>query len=150
MTKKCVQLASSMRQSCGWNDPTECFAAFIVTLTGFTATFSSGVTSGLCLPVIFLGASERHVPSFSLLVTLTVGMLQWNSEKIGIRKERKCYKETMRSQTRYEWENVFFLKREREDDELSIGKGQSVIKTQWRWREGMVIDCLVSPHAPVT
>lgn len=45
-------------------------------------------------------------------------------------RERKCYKETRRSQTRYAWENVFFKKREREDDELSIGKGQSVIKTQ--------------------
>lgn len=47
-----------MRQSCGQEDPTEDCAAFIVTLPGLTATYSSGVTSVLCLAVILLGVSE--------------------------------------------------------------------------------------------
>lgn len=60
----------------------------------------------------------------------------------------------MRSQTRYEWGKW----KRKEVDELRVieGKGQSVIKTHGKWRqnrvrrEGKVIDCLVSPHAPVT
>lgn len=98
---------------------------------------------------------ERHAPSFSsLTVTPTVGMLQWNRERRERERERICYKETMRSQTRYEWGKW----KRKEVDELRVieGKGQSVIKTHGKWRqnrvrrEGKVIDCLVSPHAPVT
>lgn len=121
----------------------------------------SEIKAGGCLTVL-----NDTFPLSSPSVTLTVGMLQWNRERRGIRREgeeRRRYEETMRSQTRCEWMNGGggkWLKKEwiKSEKKESKARGRSVIKTQGEEdeertgerREGTVIDCLVSPHAPVT
>lgn len=72
-------------------------------------------------------------------------------------RERRGY--LMRRQCESTWGINGERKRGRKANKLRVIErkwwGQSVIKTQGRWgedrgrREGMVIDCLVSPHAPV-
>lgn len=141
-----------MRQSHSQENPTEDCVAFIVTLFWFTATC---LVSGSDFCKVCLSGKqdeesqpEWHAPSFFLSVSPTVGLLQW---------ERRGY--LMRRQCESTWGINGERKRGRKANKLRVIErkwwGQSVIKTQGRWgedrgrREGMVIDCLVSPHAPV-
>lgn len=81
----------------------------------------------------------------------------WRHAAVTHREDRDMEREGKcngRSQTRYEWGKLSKKERERKRKErrwITHNRREEERDRVWRrWSEGMVIDCLVSPHAPVT